>query len=660
MFQRFLTVLALACLISGVGLAAGAQTPPPASVFAAPPPFHDISLSPSGQQIAMIVQRDNLFYIEVWNVGADAPSASYDFGPARAPNWIRWKNEERLLVSVGVPTDRFDFLLNETRLVSFSNRLTNPVMVSQLSRRRRWDPPFQDNIVHILPDDERSILLQINFVDAVHPTLYRADVHTGRLSEVRRGNVEVSRWLAGPDGNVVVGLGDPFRNRAPVYRVRPNDWIVDAVAIPGGAFEGQVFQPAGFDGSPNRMVVRSNHEGGTTGLYVFDLDSGAFVQTLFQDDAYDVLGPIMSPDGQRVVGAGYIADVYHVEYFDPAARERMSAVQAMVGRPELWIADQTRDGRYLIAVEYVHGRPGATFWVDTASSIVRPVGRGEDPLADQAAGQVIAVSYVARDGVTIPAYVTLPPGITRDAAVGLPFVVMPHGGPHSRDTADFDFLAQFIASRGYGVLQPNFRGSTGYGEAFRQAGEREWGGAILDDVEDGTRWLLSEGLADPTRMCVVGWSFGGYLAMMSAVEHGDLFQCASAVAPVTDLPDLIDHQEQFYGGDQVMRRMIGGAWRDRSRLVNESPARRADGIAMPLLIAHGTIDDVVPISQSEKMVKAVQRAGKPVEFLSIDWADHSLSREGDRLRYLQRLEVFLNTHIGPGVAEPASQPVPGS
>lgn len=655
----WLGAVALGIAVMLAAAEAGAQTPPPsAAAFAEPPGFHDISLSPSGRQIAKIVQRDSLFYIEVWQIGGTAPSASFDFGPARAPTWIEWKNEQRLLVSIGVPSERYGFLLNETRLISFRSDLTRPVMMNAL-RGRNADPPFQDGVIDMMPNDPNGVLVEIGYESGSHPELYRADVQTGRLTRIRENNPEVVGWMLDSTGRAVYGLGDPFRQRDTLYRTREGDWQVDPVPLPAIG-EGGVFQPVALDGSNDRLVVRSNHEGGTTGLYIYDLTQSAFVQTLFKHERFDVSGPVMSPAGDRVVGAAYVGDTFHVVYSDPAAEARADAIGDLIGSEEVWIVEQTRDGRYVIAVSYEDGRPADTHWVDTSTSEIQLIDRSRSGLGGYRRSPVHAVTYAARDGLDIPGYITLPPGVTLETARGLPFVVMPHGGPHARDTAEFDFLAQFVASRGYGVLQPNFRGSTGFGEAFRQAGEREWGGAILNDIEDGARWITTQGYADASRMCVVGWSFGGYVALMSAVQHEELFQCASATAPVSDLPTIIRHQERFYGGDQVMRRMIGNAWRDRARLAAESPLRRAAEVEMPVLLVHGTIDDRVPISHSTDMASALREAGKPVTYLSLDWADHSLTRQGDRQRFLTALEGFLAEHIGQAGSQNAAEGATGA
>lgn len=650
---RTLTFAAFALALLAGPAPVMAQSVPSAAAFAEPPAFHDIVLSPDGRRIAKITQRDSLFFIEVWTVGEAQPSAVYDFGPARSPNWIRWRDNERLLVSLGIPSERFGFLLNEARLISFTANLDRPVMLNNL-RGRRSDPPYQDQIAFLSADPEGPLILQIGFESGVHPGLYNADANNGRLTLFRRGNAEVVDWIFDHQGRPVYGVGDPFRDRAALYRPRENDWVVDPITLPPSA-EGAVFTPLGVDGSPERLIVASNHEGGTTGLYVFDLNQGAFTQTLFKHPRYDVARVVMTPGGDRAVGAIYVADVAHTVYFDDQARARAEGIAGLVDAEEVEILEQTQDGRYVVASAVVDSRDHETWWIDTQTSQRVSLGSADSALGGFRRSPTASVTYRARDGVEIPAYVTLPPGYTRETARNLPFVVMPHGGPHARDDASFDFLAQFVASRGYGVLQPNFRGSSGYGEEFRRAGEREWGGAILNDVEDGARWIVSEGMADASRMCVVGWSFGGYVALMAAVELDDLFRCASATAPVTDLPDLIQYQERFYGGDQVMRQMIGRAWRDRSRLTTESPARRAADIDIPVLLVHGTIDDVVPIEQSRKMARALTQANRPVTFLSLDWADHSIAREGDRRRFLEALEAFLAANLTerPGAATAA-------
>jgi dipeptidyl aminopeptidase/acylaminoacyl peptidase len=267
------------------------------------------------------------------------------------------------------------------------------------------------------------------------------------------------------------------------------------------------------------------------------------------------------------------------------------------------------------------------------------IGSTYPELEGQALAPVKKVQYAARDGQQIEAILTLPTGVKGRP---VPFVVLPHGGPSAHDEAVFDYWAQFLASRGYGVLQPNFRGSTGYGAAFLRAGYAQWGGVMQNDVDDGTKWLIAQHLADPARICMVGGSYGGYVALVAAAGRPDLYRCAAAWAPVTDLGDMVHRIELFNWNDPNLP-LLGSA--DRS--IDEiSPARLAAKVAMPVLLAHGEEDFTVPVDQSRGMEAALKAAGKPVEAVYYKGENHYLSLASTRQDFLSHLEIFLSHNIG--------------
>ena len=238
----------------------------------------------------------------------------------------------------------------------------------------------------------------------------------------------------------------------------------------------------------------------------------------------------------------------------------------------------------------------------------------------------------------------MPPGA---ATKDLPVVILPHGGPESRDVAEFDWLSQFLASRGYAVLQPQFRGSVGYGEKFRQAGYRQWGGLMQDDVSDGVRHLIATGVADPSRVCIVGASYGGYAALAGAAFTPELYACAVSISGVSDLPAMIGSTKKNYGSDSDSVAYwidhIGPATDPNT--IAKSPARSASTVRAPVLLLHGADDSVVPIQQSKAMQRALLEAGKPVTFVTLTGEDHWLSRSATRTRVLQELETFLAEHL---------------
>ncbi|MEH6698787.1 MAG: alpha/beta fold hydrolase [Brevundimonas sp.] len=621
-------------------------TPPisaEASAFGSAPAFHNIAVSPDGERIARITQREDRYRIEVWDVDdLSAPTAGYTLSRYNIANWLVWKSDDRLIVSTSEPGDRFGFLMFETRLSAFDADLKNRVKLADPGRRRTTAyPAFQDQLIDLLPGDPDGILIAFNWTTPHEPAVQRADLTTGRLSVVRNGGRDIKRWLFDPATGVFVGIGNVAAVPSVSRSTGGSD--LESVPLPG---VGSTFQPLALDGSPDRLVVASNHEPGPVGIYVYDLAQGAFVDTLFKSPHFDADGIVPSADGRRVDGVVWVDHRRRVFWLNDAARAEHARLQALTGEDELVVVSRSPDGRHALVVTGDGGRQVGSFLVDLVSDTVKPLWRMSPALDAYAAASTSPVTYGAPDGVEIPAYLTLPADVEREAARGLPFIVMPHGGPSARDSEEFDFLAQFLASLGYGVLQPNYRGSSGYGEAFRRAGDRQWSEAVLQDVSAGAQWLVSEGLADPERVCVVGWSFGGYLALMSAVEEGELYNCAAAIAPVTDIPQIIDYSRLFRGGRDAMARMFGVGWGDHGRNVRASPINRVREMRIPVFMAYGTGDDVVPVAQGFEMYRAMRGAGVNMWVLEVPGADHSMTRQPDRTLLLASLEGFLATHLG--------------
>ena len=241
-------------------------------------------------------------------------------------------------------------------------------------------------------------------------------------------------------------------------------------------------------------------------------------------------------------------------------------------------------------------------------------------------GEMKPYPYVARDGQRIPAYLTLPPG---KPAKNLPTVIMPHGGPDARDVMGFDWWAQFLANRGYAVLQPNYRGSKGYGRKFTEAGLHQWGLGMQNDITDGVKKLIADGITDPKRICIVGASYGGYAALAGAAFTPDLYACAMSFAGVSDLNEFLFAQRSDTGeysqSVSFWTSRIGSDWDDSKKLQDTSPALHAEQVKCPVLLMHGEGDTTVRIKQSELMYDALKAAHKDVEFIRFSGEDHYLN-----------------------------------
>jgi dipeptidyl aminopeptidase/acylaminoacyl peptidase len=257
---------------------------------------------------------------------------------------------------------------------------------------------------------------------------------------------------------------------------------------------------------------------------------------------------------------------------------------------------------------------------------------GEEVLAP-----VRTVTYTARDGLELQAVLTLPNG---KEAKNLPIIVLPHGGPGARDEENFDWWTQFLADRGYAVLQPNYRGSTGFGNAFYEAGQGEWGLKMQDDVDDALAWAVAEGIADKGRACIAGGSYGGYVAMRAAERNPDLYRCSVSFAGVSDLKKLLTFDRQFLNDLAT-----ADYWNNRATDLDAvSPIHRPQAVGIPVLVVHGKRDLRVPVAQSRDYASALQKAGKNATYIEQPLGDHHFTRQEDRLQFLQAMETFLDQY----------------
>ena len=356
-------------------------------------------------------------------------------------------------------------------------------------------------------------------------------------------------------------------------------------------------------------------------------------QILSRSDV-DVDGLIRLGKHQRVVGASYATERRESVYFDPDLRKlAVSLGKALPNQPLIEFIDASVDESKLLLWAGGDTNPGSYYLLDRTAKKLQPLMPSRPELQGMKLASVQSVSYPASDGTMIPAYLTLPPGAS---GKNLPTIVMPHGGPSSRDVWGFDWFSQYYANRGFAVLQPNFRGSSGYGDSwYQENGFKSWRVAI-GDVDEAGRWLVKTGVANPARLFVVGWSYGGYAALQSAVLDPGLFKAVVAVAPVTDLATAKAEWRNF-SNRRIEERFIGSG----PLLKEGSPAQNASKIVVPVLLFHGTMDRNVRIAQSRLMVKQLREAGKSAELVEYPDLAHSLSDAKARSDMLGRSADFL-------------------
>ena len=340
--------------------------------------------------------------------------------------------------------------------------------------------------------------------------------------------------------------------------------------------------------------------------------------------------------------AYYTADRDEVHYFDEDVRKQHASMRKALGGAEVWVVSRARDGSRMLVASGTESDPGALYMFEPAARVLSEVAIYRPSLDFQLLARPQPMRYTARDGTVIRGYLTLPRG--REAK-GLPLIIMPHGGPYGvRDKLEYNDEVQLLANRGYAVLQPNFRGSGGYGAAFFELGSGQIGRAMQDDLDDAMDWAVREGLADPKRVCVVGGSYGGYAAMWAVMRNPERYACGASWAGVTDLDKQLRYDRQSFSRGGFKR------WRDRVRgsgvedMKAVSPLMMAATLNRPLLLAHGTKDIVVPFSQYSVFEKAVRAAPVRPRTLVIEGEGHSFSTSENEQKWYDALVAFLEEH----------------
>jgi dipeptidyl aminopeptidase/acylaminoacyl peptidase len=476
-------------------------------------------------------------------------------------------------------------------------------------------------------------------------TAFEVSAHTGEVRRLFRGSPFTIDWLLDASGNIVARLDRQSPGERRIVLARRGNEFVEIGTSGDSALD---MEAVSADGK-SILAVTSNG-GERVKLWSIPLD-GSGMTVLRENPQADVADVLTDPFDGKALAVIYNGGDQPVEWLDATAGKRTAALARALKAPRVTPIDRSADGKRVLYSISGPSTPRSYYLVDYATGKAEVVGESYPRLSGVALGEVRQVDYAARDGTRIPAYLTLPPQPAGTAAASgpRPLVVLPHGGPEANDDFGFDWWAQFLASRGYVVLQPQFRGSTGFGEAHRLAGYRQWGKRMQDDVSDGVKAMVSQGIADPQRVCIVGASYGGYAALAGAAFTPELYACAISVAGISDLSRLIGYvtSQVGRGSDSVEY------WRDHigqpgtPAVVATSPINSIATIRAPILLLHGADDTVVPLDQSQRMADALKAAGKPHVFKVLPGEDHWLSGSATRLRMLQEIDGFLARYLKP-------------
>ncbi|WP_338426875.1 alpha/beta hydrolase family protein [Sphingopyxis kveilinensis] len=621
--------------------AAPTVEPLPTAAFAQLPFMEMPELSPDGRHVAGLFGVKGEQRIGILPLRGAMAAAVFVAVPDQTEiDWLRWVGDDDIVIGLRalLPVENDNWYI--TRLLGLNRTTGKPT-------RLLWDLKGQNaaDLLWMPTDGGREILVagqnSIYADEDFWPAVYRVDVATGRKKTEVNGRTSVMEWGADHLGRVRYGIGyrDQSTKATLLYR-RDGGGSFRSIETASLRDEEELTIPLIFVPGTDHGLVYKESADGRTVIAEIDLTSGREVRIAHAAEGADIEGAILSPDGTGLLGYYTSDDVRPIHWLDPKMAAHQTALDAMSPKSRVRIESYSRDLSKLLVRISTPDNPGLFYFFDATAGTLDRLAAVNETIGGKRLSRARLVQYKARDGLEIEGVLTMPRG---RAAKNLPFIVMPHGGPWGHDELTYDYWAQFLAERGYAVLQPNFRGSTGYGEKFLKAGQGQMGFAMQDDVSDGVRWAVAEGIADPKRVCIVGASYGGYSAMWGIAKDPGQYRCAISINGVSNLRREVND----FGG-QVHARLYRSQWQKMTPdFAAVSPINSVDRIKTPLLLIHGKKDVTVDHAQSAKMYGAMRKAGKVVEFVSIPLADHYFTREADRLTLLTSIEAFLAKHNPP-------------
>ncbi|HYE45783.1 MAG TPA: S9 family peptidase [Caulobacter sp.] len=687
--------LALGLLLCGLAPAAPAQTPP-VGPLAAEELFGarrlSAEVSPSGRYLALVQRvgdKDRLVVIdlearvrtEVFN------SPTFDLSTISS---VHWKGDERLVfMHTGrrIMRDKAGQLAVTEKDGQRSGKITagesrvlyvvprtggEPVRIPTKSPIRPLEgygmstqgigthvvlDPLVDDPDHMLMVEGRP-LGGSTFSPFPRPLhLQKVNLTTGEATIVETGEDRTRGWVIDRKGKAILrydiygrrgGLRVMGRTEGEtawreLFTIRERDLpIVQDLEILGATDKpGTLFVSA---------PAKDRSQGDTRELRLYDFVTKTMGERLFAHPRYDIDDVVQYEDG-GLAAVCYWAETYRCDYLDKARQAEAEAVDKFFeGERNIVPVSRSRDGAVQILSVSGPDEPGSLYLFNRKAGKVELLGAQWPKLAPDRLGVMTPWRWTTRDGVEIGGYLTAPPPAMKTAGP-LPLIVMPHGGPEVRDNFTFDRWGQAFATRGYLVFQPNFRGSGGFGASFAEQGYGQWGLRMQDDVLDGVAELIKQGKVDPNRICIVGASYGGYVALQGGARNPELFKCVVSRAGLSDLVRSQKWERETLDADSPRYRYwlksVGDPKTDEARLKAASPATYAAGYGPPVLLIHGDQDWTVPIEQSEIMEKALKKAGRPVIFSRYEGQGHGGWAREEEIKALKEMLDFVDKHLGP-------------
>ena len=588
-------------------------------------------LSPNGEYISFMKPWERRMNIFVQKIGAEEAVRVTSATERDIPAYF-WSGNERIVYLQDRGGDENYRLYTVSTDGAESRELT----------------PFENTrvtIIDSLEEQDDFILIGMNRRDQRLFDVYRLNLETGELTPLEENPGDIAGWMTDHDGKLRVAVRSDGVNTSLLYRDKEDEPFRNILTTD---FRESV-SPLFFTFDNTKLYVASNLGRDKSAIFVFNPRTVEHEELLFEHPDVDVSSLFRSRKRKVITGTGFTTDRFRYHFFDEERAALQKELEERLPGDEVVVASMSRDETKVLVYAGSDRTRGTYFFFDRETKDFRKLAELAPWLPKERMAPMTPVSYVSRDGLTIHGYLTLPPG--REPK-NLPVVIHPHGGPWVRDGWGFDPQVQFLASRGLAVLQMNFRGSTGYGRAFWEAGFKEWGRSMQDDVTDGVLWLVEQGIADPKRVGIYGASYGGYAVLAGLAFTPDLYACGVDYVGVSNIFTLLETIPPYWElGRQMLYEKIGHPEKDKELLKAASPVFHADRITAPLFVAQGANDPRVKKAESDQIVEALRSRGIEVEYMVKENEGHGFRNEENRFDFYRAMERFLATHLG-SLSEP--------
>jgi dipeptidyl aminopeptidase/acylaminoacyl peptidase len=585
------------------------------------------AISPNGEYLAFLQPWEKRLNVFVEKIGSGQPAIRVTSAKARDISGYTWKGDNRIVYIQDTGGDE------NFRLYAVGIDGSNPKDLTPFEKVRA-------QIIDRLERSDNEILVGLNKRDARIHDVYRINVNTGEMTMAAENPGNYTGWFTDWDGNLRVALTTDGVNNTFMYRKTEADKFAPVLTT---TFR-ETISPLAFTADNQQLYVATNLGRDKSAIVKYDPENKKELEKIYEHPEVDVANLLSSRKRRVITGVSYNTDKQHYHFIDKQRGDLQKDLERRLPGVEVRLAGCNREEDKCLVRTFTDRSLGAYYFYDLKSKNLRKLSDVSPWLNDQDLAQMKPIQYQSRDGLTIHGYLTLPKGVP---ARNLPVVVNPHGGPWLRDSWGYNPEVQFLANRGYAVLQVNYRGSTGYGRKFWEASFKQWGKAMQDDITDGVKWLIKEGIADSKRVGIYGGSYGGYATLAGLTFTPDLYAVGVDYVGVANLFTFMKAFPPYWKPYlEMVYEMVGHPEKDKELLTAASPVFHSKNIKVPLLIAQGANDPRVNKAESDQMVEALKARGIEVPYIVKANEGHGFSNEENRFDFYRAMEEFLGKHLG--------------